>query len=355
VVLVKELEEAKEASASASDITDGLKKVLADTKLFAKNLDALRSSGLDAKVYEQIVAAGMEVGNKTAQAILDGGPEVIAEINSLWASIGSYSEVAAVTAADKVFGLGGNIIEATIDGLRSKDANLSQEAAQISTNMVNAFQSSVTAYKVNLDNLLLDLKSKESALVEIARQMGAAFAAELQRHIGGALRGVNVPVPNASQLPVVPQPVVPVVPVAPVPVVPTPVVPTPTEDPFKMQGVIDISTLGGDLAFLIDSASDITKIVAYLNQRVIAANEFAANSLREGNRAASLSAQATAQEMLATLKEVRAMTYTGTPTVVNINVKADTTQSLAMVGKTIGRTVTKYVTGGGGILVSPVG
>ena len=41
-------------------------------------------------------------------------------------------------------------------------------------------------------------------------------------------------------------------------------------------------------------------------------------------------------------------------TVININVKADTSQSLAMVGKSLGNTVAKYVSGGGQVIVSPV-
>ena len=41
-------------------------------------------------------------------------------------------------------------------------------------------------------------------------------------------------------------------------------------------------------------------------------------------------------------------------TVININVKADTSQSLAMVGKSLGNTVAKYVAGGGQVIVSPV-
>jgi len=40
-------------------------------------------------------------------------------------------------------------------------------------------------------------------------------------------------------------------------------------------------------------------------------------------------------------------------TIININVKTDSTQSLAMVGKTLGNTITKYVSAGGQVLVSP--
>jgi hypothetical protein len=348
VILVKELEEAEKASASAGDITDGLKKVLEDTRLFARNLDALRSLGLDAKVYEQIVAAGMEVGNKTAQAIIDGGPEVVREINSLWEQIGIYSENGAVIAADKVYGLGGDVIEAAIAGLRSKDGELIIQAATASFNMVNAFQGQVDSYKVSLDNLLASLKANEERLKQTARELGAAFAAEFQKYINMALAGMKVPVPPPVIVPkpTTPEPEKPVVPVTPEVIIP-PALPEPTN--------VDVTSINGDIQFLIDSQNDISRLVAYLNQRIIAANEFAANALRAGNRAASLSAQETAQDMLRTLKEVRNIQYNNDPRVININVKTDTTQSLAMVGKTIGRTVTKYVTGGGGIVVSPVG
>jgi len=54
------------------------------------------------------------------------------------------------------------------------------------------------------------------------------------------------------------------------------------------------------------------------------------------------------------LTDLRGAAATGNVagTVININVKTDTTQSQAMVGKTIGNIVTKYVTTGGQVLVS---
>jgi hypothetical protein len=348
---------------AAEQIAIGLDKILSDTERFARNLDQLASMGLDTKVFEQIVAAGLEVGGRTAQAIVDGGPQVVDRINGLWSQIGATATLAANRATDTIFKLGGKTVEDLIAGLRARDEALSKEAETISKNMVGAIQKAIDDSKIDLTKVLDDLKGKRTALEEAGKILGQAFADKMKDLVTAALTGIKVEITGIdtfiaalrTKLDAVITDSRNVV-ITPPTAQPGAGTPPPPAAVFQEGGTgAFLENMNQNVDFLINSASDITRIAEYLNLRVIAANEFAADALRAGNRAASLSAQATAQDFLRTLKEVRDMQFTGTPTVVNINVKTDTTQSAAMVGKTIGRTVTKYVTTGGGVLVSPVG
>ena len=106
---------------------------------------------------------------------------------------------------------------------------------------------------------------------------------------------------------------------------------------------------------LIDSFEDVAKVVNYLTERIVAANEFAAQAISRGQTAMATSAQATRDELFEQLRMLRAAGPSAVGTVINVNVKTDSTQSLAMVGKTLGNTITKYVQTGGQVVVSPVG
>jgi len=104
----------------------------------------------------------------------------------------------------------------------------------------------------------------------------------------------------------------------------------------------------------IDSVGDVAGVLSYLDDRIRLAEGYT-------NLASTSAAQrASALTSLAGFRSSRdSITAGGSPeaavgTVININVKTDSSQSLAMVGKSLGNTLTKYVTGGGQVIVSPV-
>jgi hypothetical protein len=96
---------------------------------------------------------------------------------------------------------------------------------------------------------------------------------------------------------------------------------------------------------------DVAGTIAYLQERINAANRFAANINDPRQAASALATSARFSDELAALRGAAAA-GTAAGTTININVKTDTTQSQAMVGRTIGNIVTKYVTTGGQVLVS---
>jgi hypothetical protein len=115
---------------------------------------------------------------------------------------------------------------------------------------------------------------------------------------------------------------------------------------------VAIREIGKASGIVIDSMADVAGTVAYIQARIEAANRFIRNV--GATSAAGISATATVGNFTQQLANLQGAAATGTAagTVININVKADSTQSQAMVGKTIGNIVTKYVTTGGQVLVS---
>ncbi len=105
----------------------------------------------------------------------------------------------------------------------------------------------------------------------------------------------------------------------------------------------------------IDSMSDVTRVIKYLQERINAANEFANQSAIAGRTAEAMSAVNLRNQFRSQLGLIQTLGSGAVGTTININVKTDSTQSLAMVGKTLGNTITKYVQSGGQVVVSPVG
>jgi hypothetical protein len=106
---------------------------------------------------------------------------------------------------------------------------------------------------------------------------------------------------------------------------------------------------------LIDSFEDVNKVLDYLSARMEAATVFANQAAIAGRTTEAMGALETRNLFRSQVELLRAQGANAVGTVININVKTDSTQSLAMVGKTLGNTITKYVQSGGQVVVSPVG
>jgi hypothetical protein len=103
----------------------------------------------------------------------------------------------------------------------------------------------------------------------------------------------------------------------------------------------------------IDSASDVAGVLTYLDDRIAGASAYAnLASISDAQRQSALGTLAGFTNQRTSLGGMTAERAVGA--VININVKTDSSQSLAMVGKSLGNTLTKYVTGGGQVIVSPV-
>jgi len=113
------------------NLADNFKKLVDKTKLFATNLVKLKALGLDGNLFKQIVEAGAESGNATAEAIIAGGAGAVAELNGLFKDLTDAGAQIAETATPVLYGLGEDITNSFIDGLRSKDQELISQATSM--------------------------------------------------------------------------------------------------------------------------------------------------------------------------------------------------------------------------------
>ena len=112
------------------NLTNNFQKVLDKTKKFAADLKELRRLGLDKNLFKQIVDAGLESGGATAAAIIAGGGQTVAELNSVFAELNDVGAVIAEETAQVMFGAGVDVSNGLIEGLLSQD-NALKQAAQV--------------------------------------------------------------------------------------------------------------------------------------------------------------------------------------------------------------------------------
>jgi hypothetical protein len=82
---------------SVNSITRNIKKLLEQTKNFAKNITSLSQQGLTNDLLQQVIAAGPMQGGKLAQALAGAGGGFIGELNQAYGEFGGIaSEIAGV-------------------------------------------------------------------------------------------------------------------------------------------------------------------------------------------------------------------------------------------------------------------
>ncbi|MDR2256972.1 MAG: peptidoglycan DD-metalloendopeptidase family protein [Arthrobacter sp.] len=120
---------------SADAIIANLAKVKAGIDAFKKNVEALKKAGLNQDAIDQIVQAGPEAGNKTAEALLAGGADVIKQVNTLQGQIGASAKSMASVAGDAMYGAGIAAAQQTVAGLKSQEAIISAAMTEIANDM----------------------------------------------------------------------------------------------------------------------------------------------------------------------------------------------------------------------------
>jgi len=109
-------------------LTGNFQKVLDKTKKFAADLKELRRLGLDKNLFKQIVDAGVESGGATAAAIIAGGGDTIAELNSLFMELNTVGADIAEETAQVMFGAGVDISNGLVNGLLTQENELRKTA-----------------------------------------------------------------------------------------------------------------------------------------------------------------------------------------------------------------------------------
>ncbi len=323
VTVSKETE--KTAYKSVTDIINGLKDRLTASKNLLANASKLAGLGFKQTFIEQVLETGTESGNALAGAILEASPETQAELKSLFTDLETVSETGANDLSDK-FGLATRELAAQskdiADQLKADLATQDELLLRSLADAAYAFQTQITDIKTQF---LLDIGEFDGAFAGLGSTIDKLIA-KFEKLIGVGTGDIKAAITAPDSGSVVAGATV-------------------TEG----VAVKDIKNASG---IIIDELSDVAGTAAYLQARINAANSYI--KLASSNAAQDASAAAQVADWTKQLVNLQGAAATGNVagTVVNINVKTDTTQSTAMVGKTIGKIVTKYVTTGGQVIVS---
>lgn len=330
VTTTKETE--KLAAGSVQNVVEQLRKKLNNARNLITNASLLASKGFSQTFIEEVINTGAETGNELATAILEASPETQAELAQLFKDLEKVSESGMNALAQKIYDEQGLATQELKDLYtqvqKDLDDALIAEQKRLADALVAAAEAFQTSIKEIKDDFLEDLEQFDGAFAGLGNTI-QAFLDKLKGLQAGSVTDVQkaITAPGSGSI---------------------------LEKAQVTNDVVfaSLAPLKQVQGLVVDSVTDIAKTTAYVNERIKAANTYIKSS--SSNAVQEASARASVENWTKQLNELQGKAATGTAvgTTININVKTDTTQSQAMVGKTIGNIVTKYVTTGGQVLVS---
>ena len=302
---------------------------LAASRKLLENASKLTSEGFSQTFIEQVVETGAETGNALADAILSASPETKSQLKQLFGDLETVSETGMDALAKQItdkFGLATRELRAQSLAIEEElNSAIISENQRLATALADAGYAFGIAINDIKTKFLSDLEGFDGWFAGLGRTIDALLAKMK------GLQGTSVADVQAA-------------------------ITAPTSGTVLAGATVTesvaIKNIKNAQGIVIDSIDDVAKTAAFLQARINAANTYIKSS--SSNAAQELSAAAQISNWTKELTNLQAKAATGEAagTVININVKTDTSQSQAMVGKTIGNIVTKYVTTGGQVLVS---
>lgn len=327
VSVTKETE--KTAYSSVTDIINGLRDRLSASKTLLANASELAALGFKQTFIEQVLETGTETGNALAGAILEASPETQSELKTLFGELETVSETGAESLAKSIydkFGLATRELKnQSVTIQQELTAALQAENKILLTNLADAafaFQAQISDIKTQF---LLDLQDFNGAFAGLGNTIKGVLG-NLQSLLaaGGADIRAALTAPGSGSV----------------------------VSGASVTENVAIKNIANSSGIVIDELSDVAGALAYLQARIAAGNAYIKNVGASSTLGLDAATRVSGFEKELAMLQGAAVAGTAAGTVININVKADTTQSQAMVGKTIGNIVTKYVTTGGQVLVS---
>lgn len=308
---------------AATDLLEGLTKQLAASRQLAKAAEDLAGKGFSQTFIEEILATGSETGNQLASAILASSPEMQAGLKQAFVDLETVSETG-LDSLSKQFELAtrdlkersviiDDELKAKLEERQKKLATSLADAAYAFGISVGDMRDEFTKAIDELDGKLAGLKKTIDELKKKMAGLSGVALSETQAALtgeGGAFEGATVSNINIKK------------------------------EALNASGIV------------LDSAADLASTSAYIAARVKAAESFIKSSSSNAMQEASAKAQIESWTKQLAAAQAASASGSAAGTTININVKTDSTQSQAMVGKTLGNVVTKYVTTGGQVLVS---
>jgi len=323
-----EVEETK----SVANLVQGLTTRLAKSQALLEKAGKLNAAGFSQTFIEQVVEAGTETGNELASAILESTPQTQAELQRLFLALESTAETGMDSLAREIYDKQGlatrelkNLYAQTqtelTEALKQLQLDFNQEVIDANLTLISAVDKIREAFQENIESMKGDLGGLGKVVDEFMKKLG-----KVETDAKARVDAVTSPGAGAGAT------------------------------GGGMSGVnMAASAVTDATGIFIDSMSDVTRVINYLQERINAANEFANQSAIAGRTAEAMSAVNLRNQFRSQLGLIQTLGSGAVGTTININVKTDSTQSLAMVGKTLGNTITKYVQSGGQVVVSPVG
>ena len=162
---------------ASKQLTSNFQQVIDRTRLFIDNLEMLREMSLDPFLFNQLVEAGAEAGGATAQALVEGGADTIAEVNRLQTELEAMGVELGEMTYEVTKDSGKQFVSGIVDGMNSELEELQQTAVDMAVllsetladameqAMNTAFQSILATIRAEFEALMTELRRME----ELAR------------------------------------------------------------------------------------------------------------------------------------------------------------------------------------------
>jgi len=127
----------------STNLATAFKGSLDKIKTFYTNLNKLSKANLDPELISQLVSAGPELGNATAEAILASGAEGIQSLNDTYADIKVVAGNIGANVATSMQTAGQDVGNGLIDGIAATATRLKQVAEDLATDFANTFNNTM--------------------------------------------------------------------------------------------------------------------------------------------------------------------------------------------------------------------
>lgn len=127
-------------TATTTGIIDQLRGKVRDAQRFADLIKQLTKSNLNATSLRQLLAAGVEGGLSTAEALIAGGSSAIDQINQLTAQLNKAGTGLGDSTAETLYGAGIKAAQGLVDGLEKQGKALDKIADRLAARLVAALR-----------------------------------------------------------------------------------------------------------------------------------------------------------------------------------------------------------------------
>jgi tape measure domain-containing protein len=193
------------AKSGVDVITDKLKANLQTIQDFTTNIQMLLTKGYNKEYVKQLLEAGPEAAGATAALLAQSGSDTVDTVNSLYDQINKASEQFGTKMSETFYGNAVSMAKAMVDGAQSEYTNIMDQM----TSIYNGIKDKLTPLKdvgtnvgEDLIQAMIDkLNARKAELIALAQSIAAAVAAAMQSAAAGIGVGVSTYVPPKTTTP----------------------------------------------------------------------------------------------------------------------------------------------------------